>query len=355
MASILSSPVYTFDDLLLRPQYSEVNSRDDVDTSVEIVPGIKLKAPIMSANMQSVNSIELAVKLYEMGGMATIDQFRSIEEEAQMIKDIKKKKAKIAGAIGSSKDYMERSEAIIAAGADIIIMDSPHAHNLLAKNAIKNFRQKFGDVPLIVGNIATKEAALFLIHHGVDGVKVGVGPGAACTTRVSTGSGAAQMTAIMECYDVARNHGVSVLADGGVKTPGSFCKAIAAGGSAVYMGSIFAGTDEAPSRLIEIDGVKYKEYFGSSSVMAKMKRAESDKNFKEKANRFVEGDSGFTKYQGSVGDLVEKYMMGLKSAMSYSGAFDIKEFQTRAIFTVMTQNGVNENGAHGLVVEVPRN
>lgn len=349
MASILATPIYTFDDVLLRPQYSEVNSREEVDTSVEIVPGFKLDTPLMSANMQTVNSIELAVKLSEVGGMATIDQFRGIEEEAQMIKDIKKKKAKIAGAIGSSKDYMERAEAIIAAGADVIIMDSPHAHNLLAKHAIKNFRQKFGDVPLIVGNIATKEAALFLIHHGVDGIKVGVGPGAACTTRVNTGSGAAQISAIMECYDVARDHGIGVIADGGIKTPGSFAKAIAAGGSAAYMGSIFAGTDEAPSELIEIDGVRYKEYFGSSSVRAKQKRAESDKNFKEKANRFVEGDSGYTKYQGSVADLVEKYVMGLKSAMSYTGAFNIKDFQTKAVFTILTQNGVAENGAHGLV------
>ncbi|MEP7103685.1 MAG: guanosine monophosphate reductase [Candidatus Dojkabacteria bacterium] len=349
MATILASPVYTFDDVLLRPQYSEVNSREEVDVSVEIVPGLKISAPIMSANMQSVNSIELGVKLSKAGGMATVDQFMSIEEEVKMIKAIKSKGGQIAGAIGSSRDYMERAEAIIDAGVDVVIMDSPHAHNLLAKNAIKDFRQKFGDSPLIVGNVATKEAALFLVHHGVDGIKVGVGPGAACTTRITTGSGAAQITAIMECFDVARNHGVSIIADGGVKTPGGFAKAIAAGGTAVYMGSIFAGTDEAPSKLVEINGVKYKEYYGSSSVTAKLKRAESDKSFREKANRFVEGDSGYTKYQGSVADLVEKYIMGLKSALSYTGAFNIKDFQTKSVFTIVTQNGLAENGAHGLI------
>jgi IMP dehydrogenase len=349
MATFFHSPCYTFDDVLLRPQFSEINSREEVDTSVEIVPGLKIKSPIMSANMQTVNSKELCIALANAGGMATVDQFRSIEEEAEMIIAVKKAKCMVAGAIGSSRDYMERAEAIIAAKADVIIMDSPHAHNNLTKKAIKDFRAKFGDFPLIVGNIATKEAALFLAHHGVDGIKVGIGPGAACLTRVNTGAGAAQITAIMECYDVARNHGMSIIADGGVKAPGSFAKAIAAGGTAVYMGSIFAGTDEAPSELIEKDGKKYKEYFGSSSPLAKIRRAGSDKNFKENPNRFVEGEAGYTKYQGSVADVVDRYMMGLKSAMSYTGASNVQEFQEKAIFTIVTQNGVSENGAHGLV------
>jgi IMP dehydrogenase len=349
MASISLTHSYTFDDVLLRPQYSEIISRENVDIQVEIVPGIKLKTPIMSANMQAVNSIELAVALAVAGGMATIDQFRSIEEQAAMIAKVKENNHLVAGAIGASRDYLERAEALVAAKVDVIIMDTPHAHNLLTKLAIKEFRQKFGDMPLIVGNIATKEAALFLIHHGVDGIKVGVGPGGACLTRVNTGAGAPQISAIMECFDVARNHGVSIIADGGIKAPGSFAKALAAGGTVAYMGSIFAGTDEAPSKMIEINGKQYKEYFGSSSILAKQKRSASDKGYKEKSNRFVEGDSGMTKYQGSVADVVEKYIMGLKSAMSYSGAQTITEFQERAVFSVITQNGFAENGSHGIV------
>lgn len=349
MASVLPTPYYTFDDVLIRPQYSEIDSREAVDTSVEIVPGVVLKSPIMSANMQTVNSVELCIALAKAGGMATVDQFRNIEEEVEMIEKVKQADCLVAGAIGTSRDFLERAEAVVAAKVDLIVMDSPHAHNSLTKNAIKAFRNKFPDFPIIVGNIATKEAALFLIHHGVNGIKIGVGPGAACLTRVNTGSGAAQITAIMECYDVARNHGVSIIADGGIKAPGSFAKAIAAGGSTAYMGSIFAGTDEAPSKLIEKDGKKFKEYYGSSSPLAKINRAKSDKNFKEDPNRFVEGESGFTKYQGTVADVVNRYIMGLKSAMSYSGAKNIREFQERAIFTVLTQNGVAENGAHGLV------
>lgn len=349
MASINSTPSYTFDDVLLRPQFSEINSREDVDISIQIVPGLTLNAPIMSANMQTVNTVKLAVALCKEGGIATIDQFRSIEEQVDMVKKVKKEDCSTAAAIGTSRDFMERAEALVDAGVTLIIMDTPHAHNMLTKNAIVTFRKKYKDFPLIAGNIATREAARFLIDLKVDGIKVGIGPGAACLTRVNTGAGMPQITAIMECFDIANNHGISVIADGGVKMPGSFAKAIAAGGSAVYMGSVFAGCDESPGDVIEQNGKKFKEYFGSSSIQAKIKRAESDKNFKQGANRFVEGDSGLTKYQGTVKEVVENYVMGLKSAMSYVGARSIRDFQEKAVFSILTQNGVAENGAHGLV------
>ena len=349
MASINSTPSYTFDDVLLRPQYSEINSREDVDVSIEIVPGIKLTSPIMSANMQTVNSVKLGIAMCKEGGLATIDQFRSIEDQVEMIKKIKTENCQTAASVGTSRDFMERAEALVESGVTLIIMDTPHAHNLLTKNAVTSFRQKYKDFPLVVGNIATREAATFLIKLGVDGIKVGIGPGAACLTRENTGAGMPQITAIMECFDIANNHGVSVIADGGIKKPGSFAKAIAAGGTVAYMGSVFAGCDESPGEVIEINGKQYKEYFGSSSIQAKIKRAESDKNFKQSANRFVEGDSGHTKYQGSVKEVIENYVMGLKSAMSYVGARNIKEFQEMAVFSLLTQNGLTENGAHGLV------
>lgn len=349
MATVIATEGLTFDDVLIKPQYSEINSRDDVDISTEIVPGLKIDSPIMSANMQAVNSIELCTKVAQNGGMATIDQFRSIEEEVKMIKKIKSLNLKIAGAVGTSKDYIERTEAVFNSGADVIVMDTPHAHNLLTKKAIENVRKIIGDYPLIVGNVATKEGALFLIHLGVDGIKVGIGPGAACTTRTITGAGEPQITALMECFDAAKSHGISIIADGGVKTPGAFAKAIAAGGDCVYLGSIFAGALESPAELIEKDGKKYKEYYGSSSEKAKIKRSNSDNNFKESPNRFVEGEAGYTAFQGSVHEIFERFEMGLKSAMSYTGAFTIKDFQDRAIFTILTQNGVSENGAHGLI------
>lgn len=349
MAHLSKEFSYTFDDVLIKPQYSEVRSRDEVDISVELVSGLTLKAPIMPANMQTVNSVELCVEIFRQGGLATVDQFQDISKQVKMLKDVKKQDAKVAGAIGTTKDYIERAEALIKNGVDLIIMDTPHGHNILSKEAIKRFRKTFKDFPVIVGNIATREAAIAMISWGVDGVKVGVGPGAACLTRVHAGAGAPQVTAVMECFEVLRSHNIAIIADGGVKTPGDFATAIAAGGSAVYMGSVFAGTDEAPSEMIEVNGKKFKQYFGSSSALAKVHRAKNHKHFKEKASRYVEGAEGYTKYQGSVRDVVERMIMGLKSAMSYTGAFNVKEFQEKAIFTPITNNGVIENGAHGLV------
>ncbi len=348
MAQIITTTAYTFEDVLIKPQYSQIISREDVDISSEIVPGLRINSPIMSANMQSVNSVKLCVELAKNGGMATIDQFRSIEQQSEMIKKVKEQGALIAAATGVTRDYLERAEACLTSGASLVIMDTPHAHSELTKRAVKSFKKLFKNAPLIVGNIATKEAALFLIHLGVDGLKVGIGPGGACLTRVNAGAGAPQITALMECYEAARNHGVSIIADGGVKTPGSFAKAIAAGGSAVYMGSVFAGTNESPGEIKEINGKFYKEYFGSSSQEAKKRRKQSDKGYKQKTSKYVEGDYGFTPFQGSVEDVVLKYTMGLRSAMSYSGAKDIKAFQERTIFSIITQNGVTENGAHGL-------
>ncbi len=176
MATFLTASTYTFDDVLLHPQYSEINSRDDVDVSTEILPGVKLKVPLMSSNMQTVNSVELCIALSKEGGIATVDQFRSIENQVEMITEVKKTGEKVAAAIGTSRDYIERAKAVIKAGAEFIVMDTPHAHNFLTKTAIKEFKKEFKEFPLIAGNIATKEAALFLIHHGVHGIKVGIGP-----------------------------------------------------------------------------------------------------------------------------------------------------------------------------------
>jgi len=347
------SPVkgYTFDDVLLEPKYSEINSRDQVDISVQIFPNLRLKVPIMSANMQTVNSVKLCIAIDKEGGIATVDQFRNINKQVEMINEIKKAGAKVGGAIGVTKDYLERATSLIESDTDFIVMDTPHAHNNLTKNAILNFQRNFNDFPLIVGNIATKDATKFLMDLGIKCIKVGIGPGAACLTRENTGVGGAQLTAIMECFEVAKEYEVKLIADGGIKMPGSFSKAIAAGGCCVYMGSIFAGTDEAPSNFIERDGIKYKQYFGSSSSDAKIKRTIDDESFLEDVNRFVEGGSGYTLYRGSVEKVIKEYIMGLKSAMSYVGAINISEFQKRSTFRVITNNGVLENGAHGLNIQ----
>lgn len=349
MATILTHHAYTYDDVLIKPQYSEVESRKDVDISVEIAPGIKLATPIMPVNMQTVISADLCVKISELGGMATLHQFSSIEDEVNMLIEVKKRGARVAGAIGTTKDYIDRAEALIKNGVDIIVMDTPHGHNALTITAIKEFRKKLGKFPLIVGNIATREAANDLIRAGVDGLKVGVGPGAACLTRINAGSGYPQLSAVMEVSDIAHKHGVTVIADGGIQTPGNFAKAIGAGGTAAYIGSLYAGTLESPSELVDVSGKKFKRYFGSSSESAKLLRVQNDPTYKNKPTEFVEGADGLTPYRGTVEELTDNLVMGLRSAMSYTGARTIKEFQAQVIFVPVTSIGVRENGAHGLV------
>jgi IMP dehydrogenase len=339
----------TFDDVLLRPQYSELTSRKDADITSELVPGLILKNPLMPVNMQAVNSIALAVSVYESGSIATIDQFSSIEKTVLFVKEVKAQNAEILGAVGVTKDYLERAKALIQAGVKAIVIDTPHAHSKITQEAILNFKKQWPKMGLIVGNVGTSEAAEFLFELGVDCVKVGVGPGAACTTRVNTGTGMPQLTAIMECFEVAKKYGKTILADGGIKQPGDFAKAIAAGGSAAYAGSIFAGTVESPSELIEKNGKQYKKYWGSASSIAREMRAKNDDGYKADTKKFIEGAEGLVPYQGSVKELMERYADGLKSAMSFSGSFTIKEFQDKAVFLPITAHAALENTAHGLI------
>ncbi len=339
----------TFDDVLLRPQFSDLNSREEADVTTEIVPGVKLLAPLMPANMQSVCSVELAVACSEAGSLATIDQFRSIGEAVQMVKKVVSRKCRVAGAIGVSKDYTERAEQLLKAGVCCFVVDSPHAHHVKTKKALLELKRKFPRTSIIVGNVATKEGAVDLFKWGADCVKVGVGPGSACLTRIHTGSGVPQITALMECYKVAKKYKKTILADGGVKTPGDFSKAIAAGGAAVYAGSIFAGTVEAPGKNVKNARGVFKKFWGSSSEVGRVLRSKADNSYREKSNRFVEGGEGLVPFQGTVKSLLERYVMGLKSAMSYSGSRSIPKFQEKAIFLKISPSSIRENGAHGLV------
>jgi IMP dehydrogenase len=348
-SKVMSQLGLTYDEVLIVPQYSEVRSRNDVDTTVEIAPGIKLTTPIIPANMDTVVSFELNSKLSELGGLGNLHQFQSVESQVQQLKELKKAGSVVAGTTGVTKDYLERAKALIDNGVDIIIFDTPHGHHILTIEAIKAFRKMFGAFPLIAGNIATAQATEDLIKAGVDGVKVGVGPGAACLTRVNAGSGYPQLTAVLECSEVARKHGKSVIADGGIKTPGNFAKAIGAGGTIAMMGSVLAGVDESPADLIEKNGKKFKTYRGSSSEEAKVARSQNDQNYKNSSTEYVEGAAGFVTYQGSLESFVQRYNMGLRSAMSYSGSWNVEEYHEKVQFVHVSAVGILESGAHGLV------
>ncbi|HSI87602.1 MAG TPA: IMP dehydrogenase, partial [Pyrinomonadaceae bacterium] len=240
-----------------------------------------------------------------------------------------------AAAIGATGDFMERAQALIDARADAIVIDTAHGHSSRVLEAVKKLKARSPELELIAGNVATAEAARELISAGVDAVKVGIGPGSICTTRVVTGAGVPQIMAILETVGIARDAGVPVIADGGVKFSGDVAKAIAAGADCVMIGSLFAGTEEAPGEVILFQGRNFKTYRGMGSIGA-MKKGSSDRYAQEGTtadSKFVpEGIEGRVAYKGSVADMVTQLVGGLKAGMGYTGCRDIKEMQTKAQF-----------------------
>ena len=349
MARLLGQLGLTYDDVILRPQYSDIRSRNDVDTSIELVRGITLRVPIVASSMHTVVSVELATKLWELGGIAQLHQFQSIEKEVEMLQAIKSNGAKVIGVVGATKDFFERATALVDNGVDVLSIDTPHAHSIFAIEATRQLKQAFPEVPLIVGTVATKEGVQDLVKAGADSIKFGVGAGAACTTRVSAGVGVPQFSAVMEGIEGLAGSNATLIADAGIKIPADFSKAIGAGAHAIMAGKIFAGTDEAPSELVEKEGMSFKVYMGEASSAAKADRAKNDPTYKGEAHEYVEGAAGLIPYVGSLESVVHSFDHGLRSAMSYSGARTVKDFHEKAIFMQVSQSGQLESTAHGLV------
>jgi len=280
-------------------------------------------------------------------GLITTKDLRKLEQWPSASRD-EKGRLRVGAAIGV-KDTIERAKALIEAGADVIILDIAHCHSDLAIQQIKEFKYHFPNVDLMAGNIATAEAARDLILAGADGLKVGIGPSAVCTTRIMSGSGVPQLTAIMDVVKVAREYDVPVSADGGMQYPGDVAKAIAAGASTIYSGSFFAGTDEAPGHIIMKDGKRYKRYMGSASYDSNHERKENAerKKVKEKLDVYVEGVAILVDYKGTVREVIKGLMKGLQSGISYCGGWDIKGMQANAEFMQITTNGWEESKSRG--------
>ncbi|HLD39880.1 MAG TPA: IMP dehydrogenase [Candidatus Nanoarchaeia archaeon] len=283
----------------------------------------------------------------KLRGLISTKDLRKLEQWPHASRD-EKGRLRVGAAVGV-KDTIERASALIEAGADVIILDIAHAHSELAIQQIKEFKYHFPTVDLMAGNIATGEAARDLILAGADGLKVGIGPSAVCTTRIMSGSGVPQLTAIMEVVKVAREYHVPVSADGGMQFPGDVAKAIAAGASTIYSGSFFAGTDEAPGYIITKDGKRYKRYMGSASYDSNHERKENleGKKVKEKLDVYVEGVAILVDYKGSVREVIKGLVKGLQSGISYCGAFDIKGMQEKAEFMQITSNAWEESKSRG--------
>jgi len=250
------------------------------------------------------------------------------------------------GAAVGIKDIIERSHALISAGVDVIVIDTAHAHSEYVIRAIKEFRKHFKDFPLIVGNVATGEAVEDLIKLNVDGIKVGIGPGSICTTRIIAGVGVPQLTAIMECSEIAKKFKIPIIADGGIRYSGDIVKALAAGASCVMIGNLLAGTDESPGEVVFLQGRKYKSYRGMGSLGA----MGSDRYFQERDKFVPEGVEGIVPYRGSVSEVIFQLVGGIKSGMGYIGAKNIQELWEKAKFIKVSHASIIESHPHDIII-----
>jgi IMP dehydrogenase len=343
----------SYDDVLLVPQYSDIQSRSLVDISSQITPNVTLKLPLISINMNDVTGIQMAETLGLAGALGFLPRFDSVDVQAKMVKHLKDKSLQAAAAIGVKEGFMDRAQALVQAGAVILTIDVAHGHMQSCIDAVKRLKNEFGNtVDIIPGVIATYEAAEDLFKAGADSVRVGVGPGSICITRIVTGVGVPQITAIMEASRAARKYKKTVLADGGIKNSGDAAKALAAGASAVVMGNQFAGTDEAPGDIVEIEGIPYKRYNASTSLAEKTKHTKSLQDTGSTYLKHIEGVESVVPYKGPVGHVLTTFEYNIKSALSYTGAHTIPEFWEKARFVRVTPQALRENGAHDVITSL---
>lgn len=286
-------------------------------------------------------------------GMVTSQDIIKKKEHPFAAKD-KKGRLLVGAAIGVKDDYLERAKALLDAGTDIMVIDIAHGHSENVIRTIKELRKQFGDIQIMAGNVATAQATEDLISAGADCIKVGVGPGAACTTRIVTGSGVPQFTAVNNCAKAAQQHGIPIVADGGIKLSGDIVKALAAGASSVMMGSMLAGTQESPGKVIFRHGRRFKIYRGSASFGAasgREQRIKGSNNIKEDIDEVVpEGVESTVAYKGPVKDIIYQCLGGLRSGMSYCGAMTIPEMHINAEFIRQTPAGLRESNPHDINV-----
>lgn len=342
----------SFGDVLLVPHHSNISSRSEVDLTAKITEKIILKIPLISINMDSVTGVKMAIAMGKFGGLGLLPRFDTPDIQADKVKKVKDAGVLAASAVGCKDGFMKRVDAVVKAGADIVTLDVAHGHMQKALDATKEIKNKYGDkVTILSGVIGTYEGAKALFEAGADSVRVGVGPGTICTTRIQTGHGVPQITAILEASRAAREFGKTVLSDGGTENSGDVVKALAAGASAVISGYQLAGTDEAPGEIIEINEDKYKQYNASTSYEEKIKQIEKNGNGKTETYAIhIEGVSSMVPYRGSVEQVITKMMAGVKSGLSYSGAHNIEELWENAKFIRVTPQGRGESGAHAVIL-----
>ena len=341
----------TFDDVTLAPKYSEVLP-SDVDTSIKLTNNLKLKIPLLSSAMDTVTESKMAIAIAKAGGIGVIHRNLDIKKQILEIKKVKKERLIVGAAVGAGPAEFNRVKAILKENLNMIVVDTAHGHTKKVSEIIKYIKKnKDKKTALCAGNIATPEAAKFLLKLGVDIIKVGIGPGSICTTRLVAGIGVPQLSAILSVRNGIKNKNVKIISDGGIKYSGDLAKAFAAGADAVMIGSLFAGTDEAPGKLIKRNGKLFKSFRGMGSVGA-MNKGSADRYFQSKhkdISKYVpEGVEGFAKYKGKVSNIIYKLIGGLRSSMGYLGSKQIKYLRDKPQFVKITKAGFYESMVHNV-------
>lgn len=363
----------TFDDVLLRPGYSGFD-RKDISLVTNLTKKIQLKSPIVAAPMDTVVESELAIALARLGGIGFIHRNLTVEAQVAEVKKVKKEKLLVGAAVGSSAGYEKRVSSLVDAGVDVLIVDSAHGYSKKVVLAVKYIKSNF-KVEVIAGNVATSEGAEALIDAGADALRVGMGPGAICSTRIISGMGVPQLTALFETVHVAQPHGVPVIADGGIIHSGDIVKALAAGASTVMLGRLLAATEESPGKVVKLkpeqvpnrfqnilDGsaeYTFKEYRGMGSIAAMKEglKISSEDEFHGKDYQgdvlVAEGVEGLVPCSGTLKQLIDQLVGGVFSGMYYVGARSISELWSTARFMQITQASLSESHPHDLFITNP--
>jgi len=317
-------------------------------------PGLNLKEAERILHQHKLEKLPLVDNEGRLRGLITSKDLLSLEKYPNASKD-SKGRLMVGAAVGVKSDYVERAKALDEAGADILVVDVAHAHSDITLEAIRSIRQKIENVELMVGNVATKEGTDDLIAAGADAVKVGIGSGSICITRIVSGAGVPQLTAIIECAKTADQAGIPIIADGGIRNSGDITKAIVAGASTVMVGSLLAGTDESPGMTVMREGRKYKLVRGMASVAASYDRTSKEPETEEEAavgliDYVPEGVEAFVPFKGSASELIGQLVGGFKSGMSYCGAIEISQMRGKANFIKMSPAGLRESYPHDVEV-----
>ena len=340
----------TFDDVLLLPKYSNVLP-SKTNIFLQLTKNISLKVPFLSSAMDTVTESKMAIAMAKEGGLGVIHRNLNTKNQSLEVKKVKQNKLFVGAAIGTNKEDIDRAKSLITNGVDLIVIDTAHGHSEKVLKILTKIKKITKNIPICVGNIATGEAAKKLYNSGADIIKVGIGPGSICTTRMVAGVGVPQISAIIEVKKALNKKNIKIISDGGIKFSGDIAKALAAGADAIMMGSIFAGTDESPGKKFKIKGKIYKQYRGMGSIGAMSSGSANryfQKNHKDKSKFVPEGVEGRVEYKGSVSKIIYQLQGGLRSSMGYIGAKNLNDINKKAKFIKITKAGFYESMVHSV-------